>query len=73
MGMNLLENPTTYNLSERNFSIGVAIFDVQAEEFLDANYFPALLATFSAIGSGLDSKTFSDDYKPCNTTNGDFN
>ena len=52
--MNLLENPTTYNLSERNFSIGVAIFDVQAEEFVDANYFPVLLENESTLFSGLD-------------------
>jgi hypothetical protein len=43
--MNLLENPTTYNLSERNFSLGFALFDRNAEELVDVNDFPGLLAT----------------------------
>jgi hypothetical protein len=43
--MNLLENPTTYNLSESKFSLGLAIFDVKSGEFVDLNYYPGLLMT----------------------------
>jgi hypothetical protein len=50
-GMILLENPTTYNLSESNFSIGVAIYDVLAREFVDLEYFPFLMYTQTLVGS----------------------
>jgi hypothetical protein len=49
--MILLENPTTYNLSESNFNIGVAIYDVLAREFVDLEYFRALLYTQTLVGS----------------------
>ncbi len=37
--MSLLENPASYNLSKSKFSLGVAIFDGIAEEFVDLKYF----------------------------------
>ena len=70
--MNLLENPKSYNLSESKFSLAVAIFDVQSKEFVELKYLPGLLLTQTQIGNGLDSKSFYFDYKPCNSTNGDF-
>jgi hypothetical protein len=70
--MSLLENPTTYNLSDSKFSLGVAIFDGQAEEFVDLNYFYGLLWIQTWIGSKTVKKEFYNDFKPCNTTNGDF-
>jgi hypothetical protein len=70
--MSLLENPTTYNLSESKFSLGVAIFDSLAHEFVDINDFPYLLWTQTNIGSQLDIYSIYNDFKPCNTTNGDF-
>jgi hypothetical protein len=41
--MSLLENPTNYNLSEKNFSIGVAIFDIKSKEIVEFDDFPLLL------------------------------
>ena len=70
--MSLLENPTTYNLSEKNFSLGVAIFDGRSQEFVDLEYFNGLLSSATYIGSTLDSFLIPNDFKPCNTTNGDF-
>jgi hypothetical protein len=71
-GMSLLENPTTYNLSESKFNLGVAIFDGLVHEFVDINYFPYLLWTETNFGSQLYPYRKYNDYKPCNTTNGDF-
>ncbi len=70
--MNLLENPTNYNLSESKFSLGVAIFDQNSFEFVDLDYFHALLFTITKTGGIFDSENFIDDFKPCNTANNDF-
>ncbi len=52
--MSLLENPTGYNLSETQFSLGVAIFDIQSEEFVDLRYFKDLVWTQTRIASYVD-------------------
>jgi hypothetical protein len=70
--MSLLENPTTYNLSQSKFSLGVAIFDKSSLEFVDLDYFPGLLISQTLIGSALDYNPIYNDYKRCNTTIGDF-
>ncbi len=54
--MSLLENPTTYNLSESKFSLGVAIFDALNKEFVDLNYFSHLIITETSVDSILDYK-----------------
>ncbi len=35
-------------------------------------YFPALLYSITFTGGFLDYEYFENDFKPCNTTNGDF-
>jgi hypothetical protein len=70
--MSLLENPTTYNLSESKFSLGVALFDVSTLEFVDLNYFSDLLLTETSVDSILDYNPIFNEYKRCNTTIGDF-
>ncbi len=70
--MSLLENPTSYNLSDSKFSLGVAIFDTQSEEFVDLHYFRKLVWTQTSIESFYRHEYIKIDYKPCNTSNGDF-
>ncbi len=70
--MNLLENLSTYNLSESKFSLGIAIFDIKSEEFVDLRDFNYLLRAQTQIGTPLKKKFFTNDYNPCNKKNGDF-
>ena len=53
--MSLLENPTNYNLSESKFSLGVAIFDIQTDWFVDLRDYKMLMNTKTIILSGFDS------------------
>jgi hypothetical protein len=52
--MRLLENSSTYNLSESKFSLGFAIFDSDSKEFVDLSYFESLLVTTTTTGTFLD-------------------
>ena len=54
--MNLLENPTTYNLSDSKFSLGFAIIDIKSKEFVDLYDFYGLLWTQTLTGSKTDKK-----------------
>ncbi len=57
--MSLLENPTTYNLSEYKFSLGFAIFNAISDEFVDLNDFQGLLNTYTNFGNILFPKTIA--------------
>ncbi len=70
--MSLLENPTNYNLSEKNFSIGVAIFDIKSKEIVEFDDFPLLLQTLIVSADSFNANVIGNALKPCNTTNGDF-
>ncbi len=61
--MNLLENPTIYNLSESKFSLGFAIYDTNSQEFVNLSYFSGLLWSETVTGNFLNSKKFINDYK----------
>jgi hypothetical protein len=70
--MSLLENPTSYNLSEKKLSVGVAIFDADSKEFVDLDYFRYVLNTSTLLGTAIEYENIPNDYRPCNTKNGDF-
>jgi hypothetical protein len=70
--MSLLENPTNYSLSERKFSLGVAIFRADKLDFLDAKITQKILFTKTKSSRMLDDNYDSNDNYVCNSTNGDF-
>jgi hypothetical protein len=71
-GMSLLENPTTYNLSESKFSVGFAILNMIDMKFIPRNELIQLLLPLTHLGTILDEKVIRNATHPCSASSGDF-
>lgn len=51
--MSLLENPSSYNLSERKFSVGFVLFNIATNEMIERDQLSQIIYTTTIVGNPL--------------------